>query len=94
MSPPAIQRAVLPAEPFADAPQPAGLGLRAEQPCFICGAASRRVPMVDLGEYRVHRCTSCRGESVSPLPDPEALSAVGIGPDEMAVEVPASLLKG
>lgn len=25
--------------------------------------------------------------------DPEALSALGIGPDEMAVEVPASLLK-
>jgi hypothetical protein len=25
--------------------------------------------------------------------DPEALSAVGIGPDEMAVEVPASLLR-
>ena len=25
--------------------------------------------------------------------DPEALSAVGIGPDEMAIEVPASLLR-
>jgi hypothetical protein len=25
--------------------------------------------------------------------DPEALSAVGIGPDEIAVEVPASLLR-
>ena len=37
--------------------------------------------MVDLGEYRVHRCTSCRGESVSPLPDPEALSAAYQGFD-------------
>jgi hypothetical protein len=26
--------------------------------------------------------------------DPEALSAIGVGPDEQAVEVPASLLEG
>src|SRR5262249_41950022 len=81
MPPPAIQRAALPAELFADAPPPAGLGVRAGHRCFICGLASHTVPLVDLGQYRVHRCTSCRGESVSPLPDPEALSAAYQGFD-------------
>jgi len=81
MSQPVIQRAALPAALFDDAPPPAGLGLRAGQPCFICGVQDRPVPLADLGEYRVHRCPRCRGESVSPLPEPEALSAAYHGFD-------------
>jgi len=82
MPPPAIHRAAaVPAELFADAPPPAGLGSHAVPRCFICGSAERPEPVVDLGEYRVHRCPRCRGESAYPLPDPDTLRAAYQGFD-------------
>ncbi len=48
---------------------------RAENECILCGVTSR-LPLIEQGPWRVHRCASCGLGVLDPRPDGEELKAL------------------